>query len=218
MLIAKNIQKYYGDLWVLKGVDVHIQKGEIVSIVGPSGSGKSTLLHILGTLDKPSQGEMTINGQKVNFSDDKTLAAFRNQHIGFVFQFHHLLPEFSALENVCIPGWIAGKKKKEVETRASELLNMLGLGNRVDNKPQQLSGGEQQRVAVARALINNPAIVFADEPTGNLDSAHARELHQLFFDLRKQFNQTFLIVTHNEELAGMSDRTLHMKDGLVVGS
>lgn len=218
MLIAKNIQKYYGDLWVLKGVDVHIQKGEIVSIVGPSGSGKSTLLHILGTLDKPSQGEMTINGQKVNFSDDKTLAAFRNQHIGFVFQFHHLLPEFSALENVCIPGWIAGKKKKEVETRASELLNMLGLGNRVDNKPQQLSGGEQQRVAVARALINNPAIVFADEPTGNLDSAHARELHQLFFDLRKQFNQTFLIVTHNEELAGMSDRTLHMKDGLVVDS
>jgi lipoprotein-releasing system ATP-binding protein len=218
MLTAKNIQKYYGELWVLKGVDVHIQKGEIVSIVGPSGSGKSTLLHILGTLDKPSQGEMTINGQAVNFSDDKALAAFRNQHIGFVFQFHHLLPEFSALENVCIPGWIAGKKKKEVETRATELLKMLGLGSRLDNKPQQLSGGEQQRVAVARALINNPAIVFADEPTGNLDSAHARELHQLFFDLRKQFNQTFLIVTHNEELAGMSDRTLHMKDGRVVDS
>ncbi len=218
MLIAKNIQKYYGDLWVLKGVDVHIQKGEIVSIVGPSGSGKSTLLHILGTLDKPSQGDMTINGQTVNFTDDKALAAFRNQHIGFVFQFHHLLPEFSALENVCIPGWIAGKKKKEVELRAGELLKMLGLGGRLENKPQQLSGGEQQRVAVARALINNPAIVFADEPTGNLDSTHARELHQLFFDLRKQFNQTFLIVTHNEELAGMSDRTLHMKDGLVVGS
>lgn len=218
MLVAKNIQKYYGELWVLKGVDVHIQKGEIVSIVGPSGSGKSTLLHILGTLDKPSQGEISINGQKLNFSEDKALAAFRNRHIGFVFQFHHLLPEFSALENVCIPGWIAGTRKKDVETRAKELLNMLGLSGRLDNKPQQLSGGEQQRVAVARALINNPDIVFADEPTGNLDSAHARELHQLFFDLRKEFNQTFLIVTHNEELAGMSDRTLHMRDGRVVDS
>lgn len=213
MLIAKNIQKYYGDLWVLKGVDMHIKKGEIVSIVGPSGSGKSTLLHILGTLDKPSEGEISINGQKLDFKDDKLLAAFRNQHIGFVFQFHHLLPEFSALENICIPGWIAGKKKKEVEKRATDLLRMLGLADRINNKPQQLSGGEQQRVAVARALINNPAVVFADEPTGNLDSSHARDLHQLFFDLRKSFDQTFLIVTHNEELAGMSDRSLHMKDG-----
>jgi lipoprotein-releasing system ATP-binding protein len=216
MLIAKNIQKYYGDLWVLKGVDMHINKGEIASIVGPSGSGKSTLLHILGTLDKPAEGNVQINGKAVNFSSDQQLAAFRNRHIGFVFQFHHLLPEFTALENVCIPGWIAGKSKREVIKRAEELLKLLGLSNRFHNKPQQLSGGEQQRVAVARALINNPSIVFADEPTGNLDSAHARELHQLFFDLRKQFDQTFLIVTHNEELAAMSDRTLHMMDGKIV--
>lgn len=216
MLIAKNIQKYYGDLWVLKGVDMHISKGEIASIVGPSGSGKSTLLHILGTLDKPAEGNVQINGKAVNFSSDQQLAAFRNRHIGFVFQFHHLLPEFTALENVCIPGWIAGKSKREVIKRAEELLKLLGLSNRFHNKPQQLSGGEQQRVAVARALINNPSIVFADEPTGNLDSAHARELHQLFFDLRKQFDQTFLIVTHNEELAAMSDRTLHMMDGKIV--
>lgn len=217
MLTAKNIQKYYGELWVLKGVDMHIRKGEIASIVGPSGSGKSTLLHILGTLDKPAQGEVTINGKAVNFGNDQQLASFRNQHIGFVFQFHHLLPEFTALENVCIPGWIAGTRKKEVMKRGEELLNLLGLGARVHNKPQQLSGGEQQRVAVARSLINNPAIVFADEPTGNLDSANARELHELFFDLRRQFNQTFLIVTHNEELAAMSDRTLHMKDGRIEG-
>lgn len=217
MLTARNIQKYYGDLWVLKGVDMHIKKGEIASIVGPSGSGKSTLLHILGTLDKPAKGEVEINGRAVNFGSDQELAAFRNQHIGFVFQFHHLLPEFSALENVCIPGWIAGTRKKDVQARAAELLKMLGLGARLDNKPQQLSGGEQQRVAVARSLINNPAIIFADEPTGNLDSANAKELHQLFFDLRKQFDQTFLIVTHNEELAAMSDRTLHMKDGKIEG-
>ena len=218
MLIAKNIQKYYGDLWVLKGVDMHISKGEIASIVGPSGSGKSTLLHILGTLDKPAEGNVQINGKAVNFSSDQQLAAFRNRHIGFVFQFHHLLPEFTALENVCIPGWIAGRSKREVIKRAEELLKLLGLSNRFLNKPQQLSGGEQQRVAVARALINNPSIVFADEPTGNLDSSHAKELHQLFFDLRKQFDQTFLIVTHNEELAAMSDRTLHMMDGKIVGS
>lgn len=217
MLTAKNIQKYYGELWVLKGVDMHINKGEIASIVGPSGSGKSTLLHILGTLDKPAKGSVQINGQVVNFASDQQLAAFRNQHIGFVFQFHHLLPEFTALENVCIPGWIAGRRKKEVLQRGEELLKLLGLSNRVSNKPQQLSGGEQQRVAVARALINNPSIVFADEPTGNLDSAHAKELHQLFFDLRKEFNQTFLIVTHNEELAAMSDRTLHMMDGKITG-
>jgi len=216
MLTAKNIQKYYGELWVLKGVDMHIAKGEIASIVGPSGSGKSTLLHILGTLDKPATGSVQVNGQDINFANDKLLAAFRNRHIGFVFQFHHLLPEFTALENVCIPGWIAGRKKKEVLKRAEELLELLGLGSRLSNKPQQLSGGEQQRVAVARSLINNPDIIFADEPTGNLDSSNAKELHQLFFDLRKQFNQTFLIVTHNEELAAMSDRTLHMMDGRIV--
>lgn len=216
MLTARNIQKYYDQLWVLKGVDVDIQKGEIVSIVGPSGSGKSTLLHILGTLDKPDSGSVELNGKTIGYQQDRPLAAFRNRQIGFVFQFHHLLPEFSALENVCIPGWIAGTPKNEVRQRAGELLNLLGLGHRLDNKPQQLSGGEQQRVAVARALINNPAIVFADEPTGNLDSANARELHQLFFDLRSQFNQTFLIVTHNEELAGMSDRVLHMMDGKII--
>lgn len=216
MLTATGIQKYYGQLWVLKGVDFSIKQGEIVSIVGPSGSGKSTLLHILGTLDSPSKGEVLVNGQRINFHNDKQVAFFRNRHIGFVFQFHHLLPEFTALENVCIPGWMAGRRKKEVADRAIELLNNLGLGQRADNKPGALSGGEQQRVAVARALINKPDIVFADEPTGNLDSANARELHQLFFDLRKQFNQTFLIVTHNEELAQMSDRILHMKDGKIV--
>jgi lipoprotein-releasing system ATP-binding protein len=216
MLTATNIQKYYGQLWVLKGVDFSIQQGEIVSIVGPSGSGKSTLLHILGTLDSPSSGDVFVNGQRIDFQNDKQVAFFRNRHIGFVFQFHHLLPEFTALENVCIPGWMAGRRKKEVADRAVTLLRTLGLGERVDNKPNALSGGEQQRVAVARALINKPDIVFADEPTGNLDSANARELHQLFFDLRKQFNQTFLIVTHNEELAQMSDRVLHMKDGKIV--
>lgn len=216
MLSATGIQKNYGQLWVLKGVDIHIAQGEIASIVGPSGSGKSTLLHILGTLDKPDKGQVSINGQVIDFLNDRQVAAFRNKHIGFVFQFHHLLPEFSALENVCIPGWIAGKKKKEVADRAVSLLQTLGLGDRTNNKPNQLSGGEQQRVAVARALINSPDIVFADEPTGNLDSANARELHQLFFDLRKQFNQTFLIVTHNEELAQMSDRILHMKDGKII--
>jgi lipoprotein-releasing system ATP-binding protein len=216
MLTARGIQKYYGELWVLKGVDVNIAKGEIVSIVGPSGSGKSTLLHILGTLDEPKEGEIFLKQQKIHTLRGKPLAAFRNRHIGFVFQFHHLLPEFSALENVCIPGWIAGARKKDVEERALELLNVLGVGHRVENKPGALSGGEQQRVAVARALINNPDIVFADEPTGNLDTAHAKELHELFFDLRNKFQQTFLIVTHNEELARMSDRVLHMKDGLIV--
>ena len=215
MLTAKGIQKYYGDLWVLKGVDVSIRKGEIVSIVGPSGSGKSTLLHILGTLDEPAKGDIFLQNKKFNQLKGRALADFRNRHIGFVFQFHHLLPEFSALENVCIPGWIAGRKKKEVEEQAIELLNTLGVGHRVEHKPGALSGGEQQRVAVARALINNPDIVFADEPTGNLDSVHARELHELFFDLRKRFQQTFLIVTHNEELARMSDRVLHMTDGLI---
>jgi lipoprotein-releasing system ATP-binding protein len=216
MLTATNIQKYYGQLWVLKGVDLAIQRGEIASIVGPSGSGKSTLLHILGTLDKPNKGEVVMNGKRIDNLNDKQMAAFRNRHVGFVFQFHHLLPEFTALENVCIPGWMAGRRKKEVMDQAVDLLKMLGLDKRMENKPNALSGGEQQRVAVARALINRPAIVFADEPTGNLDSANARELHQLFFTLRQQFNQTFLIVTHNEELAQMSDRILHMKDGKIV--
>jgi lipoprotein-releasing system ATP-binding protein len=216
MLTAKNIQKYYGDLWVLKGVDVEIKKGEIVSIAGPSGSGKSTLLHILGTLDNPDKGEFFLQDKKVSDLRGKPLAAFRNKHIGFVFQFHHLLPEFSALENVCIPGWLAGRRKKEVEEAAKQLLNTLGVGQRLENKPNALSGGEQQRVAVARALINNPDIIFADEPTGNLDSANARDLHQLFFQLREKFQQTFLIVTHNEELAQMSDRILHMKDGKII--
>ena len=217
MLKATNIHKNYGQLWVLKGVDLTIKEGEIASIVGPSGSGKSTLLHILGTLDHPNEGTVTIDNKPINFLNDKQVADFRNHYVGFVFQFHHLLPEFTALENVCIPGWIAGRRRKEVSDRAMSLLNSLGLGARANNKPNALSGGEQQRVAVARALINSPRIIFADEPTGNLDSANARELHQLFFDLRKQFNQTFLIVTHNEELAQMSDRILHMKDGKIEG-
>lgn len=200
----------------MKGVDVNVSKGEVVSIVGPSGSGKSTLLHILGTLDKADQGSVSMNNTNLSSLSGNKLADFRNKHIGFVFQFHHLLPEFTALENICIPGWLAGKKKKEVEERAKELLNLLGLSHRMQNKPGEMSGGEQQRVAVARALINKPDIVFADEPTGNLDSANARELHQLFFDLREKFSQTFLIVTHNEELARLSDRILYMKDGKIV--
>jgi lipoprotein-releasing system ATP-binding protein len=216
MLTGKNIYKRYGTVEVLKGVNITIQKGEVASIVGPSGSGKSTLLHILGTLDKADIGEVNMNNTLINSLNGTKLAAFRNKHIGFVFQFHHLLPEFTALENVCIPGWLAGRKKAEVRAEAEKLLKMLGLSHRMENKPNQLSGGEQQRVAVARALINNPDIIFADEPTGNLDSANAKELHQLFFDLRKQFNQTFLIVTHNEELAQLSDRVLHMKDGKIV--
>lgn len=216
MLKAEHITKKYGSLQVLKGVDITVQTGEIVSIVGSSGAGKSTLLHILGTLDKADEGHIWLDGQQVDLLEGKKLAAFRNRHIGFVFQFHHLLPEFSALENVSIPAWIAGRKKKEVADRAAELLTTLGLANRMENKPQELSGGEQQRVAVARALINNPSIVFADEPTGNLDSIHAKELHELFVQLRNDFKQTFLIVTHNEELAGMSDRVLHMKDGRII--
>lgn len=218
MLSATNIQKKYGQLQVLKGVDISISKGEIVSIVGSSGAGKSTLLHILGTLDNADAGQIILNNERVDKLTGKKLAAFRNRQIGFVFQFHHLLPEFTALENVCIPGWIAGGKKAAVQARAEELLKTLGLANRLENKPQQLSGGEQQRVAVARALINNPSIIMADEPTGNLDSANAKELHQLFIDLRNQFNQTFLIVTHNEELAKMSDRIVHMKDGRIISN
>jgi len=216
MLTASNIVKNYGILPVLKGVDIKITKGEIVSIVGSSGAGKSTLLHILGTLDKADKGTITLEEQKIDDLSGRKLAAFRNKNIGFVFQFHHLLPEFTALENVCIPAWIAGTKKKDVIARATQLLTTLGLKSRLENKPQQLSGGEQQRVAVARALINNPSIIMADEPTGNLDSANAKELHQLFIDLRNQFNQTFLIVTHNEELAQMSDRILQMKDGKII--
>jgi lipoprotein-releasing system ATP-binding protein len=216
MISGKNIHKRYGAVEVLKGVDITIQKGEVASIVGPSGSGKSTLLHILGTLDNADMGTVNMNGTDLLSLTGKKLAAFRNKHIGFVFQFHHLLPEFNAWENVCIPGWLAGRKKNEVKEEATKLLAMLGLSQRIDNKPNQLSGGEQQRVAVARALINKPDIVMADEPTGNLDSTNAKELHQLFFDLRNKFNQTFLIVTHNEELAQLSDRVLHMRDGKIV--
>lgn len=216
ILTATDIHKKYGAVEVLKGVDISVEPGEIVSIVGSSGAGKSTLLHILGTLDRADAGAVTLAGETITRLDGRRLANFRNRHIGFVFQFHHLLPEFSAVENVCIPGWIAGGSKTEVRKRAEELLHMLGLSHRLENKPGALSGGEQQRVAVARALINKPSVVFADEPTGNLDSANARDLHQLFFDLRKQFNQTFLIVTHNEELAQLSDRTVVMKDGKVI--
>ncbi len=218
MLTATNIIKNYGSLPVLRGVDIHIKKAEIVSIVGSSGAGKSTLLHILGTLDTSDQGSVSLEGERIESLSGKKLAAFRNKYIGFVFQFHHLLPEFTALENVCIPGWIAGRKKKEITEKATNLLTTLGLAGRLENKPQQLSGGEQQRVAVARALINDPSIIMADEPTGNLDSANAKELHQLFIDLRDQFKQTFLIVTHNEELAQMSDRILHMKDGVIINN
>lgn len=217
MLKAEHISKKYDSLEVLKDVAIQVNTGEIVSIVGSSGAGKSTLLHILGTLDNADSGSIWLNNQRIDQLSSKKMAAFRNNHIGFVFQFHHLLPEFTALENVCVPGWIAGKKKKEVTNRAIELLTTLRLGDRLDNKPQQLSGGEQQRVAVARALINRPEIVFADEPTGNLDSTNAKELHELFVQLRNDFKQTFLIVTHNEELAAMSDRKLHMKDGKIIG-
>jgi lipoprotein-releasing system ATP-binding protein len=216
MLKATNITRNYNGLSVLKGVDIFVNKGEIVSIVGSSGAGKSTLLHILGSLDKANSGEIWINNERIDTLKEKELAKFRNQHIGFVFQFHHLLPEFTALENVCIPGWIAGTNKNELEARALKLLKILGLQDRASHKPSELSGGEQQRVAVARALINNPDIVFADEPTGNLDSKHAQELHELFLHLQKTMGQTFLIVTHNEALAKMSDRVVHMKDGYIV--
>jgi lipoprotein-releasing system ATP-binding protein len=218
MLKATEIYKRFGTVEVLKGVNIEIKKGEIVSIVGSSGAGKSTLLHILGTLDKADTGEVFLHNENVSRLKGNNLAAFRNKHIGFIFQFHHLLPEFTALENVSIPGWISNAKRKQINQRAEELLMLLGLKERLHHKPDALSGGEQQRVAVARALINSPDIVFADEPTGNLDSTNAKELHKLFFDLRKEFNQTFLIVTHNEELAQLSDRLVHMKDGLIVNS
>ncbi len=216
MLTGKNIFKRYGNLEVLRGVNIEIGRGEVVSIVGPSGSGKSTLLHILGTLDKADSGEVCMNDTVISSLNGKKLASFRNRHIGFVFQFHHLLPEFTALENVSIPGWLGGRKKTEVKEEAGILLELLGLSARAENKPNQLSGGEQQRVAVARALINKPDIVFADEPSGNLDTANAKELHRLFFELRDKFSQTFLIVTHNEELARLSDRVLQMIDGKIV--
>lgn len=213
MLAAKGIVKFYGTLEVLKGVDFSISQGEIVSIAGSSGAGKTTLLHILGTLDNPDQGEIWFGEKRLDKMKAKELADFRNHHIGFVFQFHHLLPEFTALENVCVPGWIAGRKTGELEKQAGELLERLGVSARASHKPNALSGGEQQRVAVARALVNNPGIIFADEPTGNLDSANATSLHNLFKQLRDELNQTFLIVTHNEELASMSDRVMHLKDG-----
>lgn len=217
MLKARNLKKNYGNLAVLKGVDIEIGAGEIVSIVGSSGAGKSTLLHILGTLDRPDSGEILLGDRPVQSLKERELARFRNRHIGFVFQFHHLLPEFSALENVSIPGWIAGKNRKEVQDRAGHLLDRLGLASRIHHKPSELSGGEQQRVAVARALINQPDIIMADEPTGNLDSANAQQLHQLFAELCRDTGQTFLIVTHNEELASLSHRVLQMKDGLLCG-
>lgn len=216
MISAKKIFKKYNNLEILKGIDVEISEGEIVSIVGSSGAGKTTLLTILGTLDRPTSGELTIAGTNVHSLNDTKLATFRNLNIGFVFQFHHLLPEFNALENICIPALIAKTNKKEAEKKAEELLEYLGLSSRKLHKPSELSGGEQQRVAVARALINSPKVVFADEPSGNLDSTTAKELHQLFFDLRKAYNQTFVIVTHNSELANMADRKLEMKDGKIL--
>ena len=220
MIQAKNIHKYYDQLHVLKGVDLHIQKGEIVSIVGASGAGKTTLLQILGTLDQPSKEsgiELRINNEDILGMNDKTLSKFRNLNLGFIFQFHQLLPEFTALENVCIPAYIANKPKGETEKEAKRLLDYLGLSHRINHKPNELSGGEQQRVAVARALINKPAIIFADEPSGNLDTHSAENLHQLFFKLRDEFGQTFVIVTHNEELANMADRKLVMVDGQISG-
>lgn len=215
MLIGTAIYKRYGDLEILRGLSIEVQKGQVAAIVGPSGCGKSTLLHVLGTLDRPDQGQVLINGTDVLALGSKKLAAFRNRHIGFVFQFHHLLPEFSALENVSIPGWLAGRTKSTVRQEATQLLDKLGLSHRLDHKPSQLSGGEQQRVAVARALINKPDIVLADEPSGNLDSINARELHQLFFRLREETGQTFLVVTHNEELARQCDRVWTMRDGMI---
>ena len=218
MIIAKNIHKFYNDLHVLKGVDLNISKGEIVSIVGPSGAGKTTLLHILGTLDHASgdSNELIINNTNILSLSEKALAKFRNEHIGFIFQFHQLLPEFTALENVCLPAFIKNTPKTEAENRATELLDFLGLKDRIHHKPNELSGGEQQRVAVARALINNPDLIFADEPSGNLDTESAENLHNLFFKLRDQFGQTFVIVTHNTELANMADRKLTMVDGKIV--
>lgn len=215
VIVGKDIRKKYGDLEVLKGISLEIKQGEVVSIVGASGAGKTTLLQILGTLDTADSGIIEINNTAVSELNGRKLAKFRNQHIGFVFQFHHLLPEFTALENICIPGYMGGMNKTDAEKRAKELLGLLNLSQRAEHKPSELSGGEQQRVAVARALINQPDVILADEPSGNLDSNTANELHSLFFDLRRQFNQTFIIVTHNAEFAAMADRTLTIKDGLI---
>lgn len=216
MIEAKGIYKSFGNVDVIKGIDIHIDKGEIVTIVGASGAGKSTLLQIIGTLEKADKGDVFINNQNVNALSQKKLAAFRNKNIGFVFQFHHLLPEFTALENICIPAFIAGESKSNTLNKANQLLDYLNLRDRANHKPSMLSGGEQQRVAVARALINNPSVILADEPSGNLDSKNAKELHELFFKLREQTGQTFVIVTHNQELAMMADRTLTIKDGKIV--
>jgi lipoprotein-releasing system ATP-binding protein len=215
LLVATSIFKSFNSLHVLKGINISVEKGEIVSIVGASGAGKSTLLHILGTLDFPDRGTVKLEEQSLFELGPKELSSFRNQQIGFIFQFHNLLPEFTAHENVCLPGFIGNRNESEVRDQAEELLNYLGMGDRLNHKPSQLSGGEQQRTAVARALINNPAIVLADEPSGNLDSKNARELHQLFFDLRSKYRQTFIVVTHNEELAKMTDRMLEIKDGVI---
>jgi len=216
MIITENIHKSFGELEVLKGIDLQIAEKEIVSIIGASGAGKTTLLQILGTLDKQTSGKLIIDGTDVSRMSEKQLSAFRNKHIGFVFQFHHLLPEFTAIENICIPAWISGMGKKEAEKRAIELLEIMNLRDRNNHKPSELSGGEQQRVAIARALINNPSVILADEPSGNLDSQNRDELHNLFFKLRDEFGQTFVIVTHDNDLAGMTDRTLHMKDGEII--
>lgn len=219
MIKANHIHKKYGDLQVLNDVNIHIKAGEVVSIVGPSGAGKTTLLQILGTLDQPDSNKnanLKLNDRNILKLNDKELSQFRNQNIGFIFQFHQLLPEFTAIENVCIPAFIAGKSKQKTEEKAKQLLDFLNLSNRIYHKPNEMSGGEQQRVAVARALINDPKVIFADEPSGNLDSTSAKELHQLFFTLRDRFNQTFIIVTHNQELADMTDRKLQMKDGKLI--
>ena len=219
MILGKNLQKSFGDIEVLKGVNIEVKKGEIIAIVGPSGAGKTTLLQILGTLDKPDSSltyDLNINDIEINNLSDSQISEFRNEQVGFIFQFHQLLPEFTALENVCIPAYIGKKSKKEAETKAREVLDYLGLSHRYHHKPNELSGGEQQRVAVARALINNPAVILADEPSGNLDSHAAKNLHDLFFKLRDEFDQTFIIVTHNETLADMADRKLVMKDGIIL--
>lgn len=217
MITTTAIKKSFGDLQVLKGIDLHIEKGEVVSIVGPSGAGKTTLLQIIGTLDRPDNGTICVDGIDTTRLSQKKLADFRNRHIGFVFQFHQLLPEFTAIENIMIPAYIAGTGNKEARRRAAELLDFMGLSDRATHKPNELSGGEKQRVAVARALVNNPAVILADEPSGSLDSKNKAELHQLFFDLRNQFGQTFVIVTHDEQLATLTDRTIHLRDGVIEG-